>query len=153
MGTTLVATYTKNNHLYWVSVGDSPLLFYRRNTLRRLNADHSYQAVLDAQVKSGQLSPAAARQDPRRSQLFSALCGKDVEYVDHQFNPTPLQSGDIIISASDGILSLPADDIAALLTDSADPERIAEDIIASVINLNRPGQDNTSVIVQTVEDA
>ena len=148
-GTTFLASYITDNKLYWVSIGDSLLLFYRHGELRRLNADHSFQIILDAQVEEGILSPEESSLDPRRSQLFSALCGKTVPYVDLKSEPLILQSKDIVISASDGILSMAMEDINTLLEKSAEcsSEQIVKEIIDAINAIQEPGQDNASIAV------
>ena len=148
-GTTFLASYITDNKLYWISIGDSLLLFYRHGELKRLNADHSFQIILDAQVEEGILSPEESSRDPRRSQLFSALCGKTVPYVDLKSEPLILQSEDIVISASDGILSMPMEDMNTLLEKLAEcsPEQIVKEIIDAINEIQEPGQDNTSIAV------
>ena len=152
MGTTFVASYIESNRLYWISVGDSLLLIHRDGDLKRLNADHSFQVVLDAQLEAGDLSIESAAQDPRKSQLLSALCGETVPYVDYRFTPFQLREGDVIISASDGILSMPLEDINSLLNKlpKRSPEQIVKQIMQSVVALKHSWQDNTSIIAQTI---
>ena len=151
-GTTFLASYITDNKLYWISVGDSLLLLYRNGELKRLNADHSFQIVLDAQAKEGILSSEDSLQNPRSSELFSALCGKTVPYVDLKSNPLILQNEDIIISSSDGILSMPMEHINTLLDklEKHQPKQIVKEIINAIIELKRPEQDNTSVAVVTL---
>ena len=44
-GTTLLAVYCGGGVLWWVSVGDSPLLLWRFGRLMRKNEDHSMLAI------------------------------------------------------------------------------------------------------------
>ena len=44
-GCTLLAVYLSSGVLWWTSVGDSPLLVWRRGRLMRLNADHSLRRI------------------------------------------------------------------------------------------------------------
>ena len=41
MGTTLIGCVIRENLMYWVSVGDSPMWVLRNGALQRINADHS----------------------------------------------------------------------------------------------------------------
>ena len=150
-GTTFLASYITDKKLYWISIGDSLLFLYRHGELKRLNADHSFQIILDAQVEEGIISLEESSRDPRRSQLFSALCGKTVPYVDLKSEPLMLQSEDIIISASDGILSIKIEDMNTLLDKltGCSPQQIVKEIMDSIDELKQPGQDNTSIAVAT----
>ena len=150
-GTTFLASYIADNKLYWISIGDSLLFLYRHGELQRLNADHSFQIILNAQVEEGIISLEESSRDPRRSQLFSALCGRTVPYVDLKSEPLVLQSEDIIISASDGILSIPMEDMNALLGKLAEcpPQQIVKAIIDAINEIQELGQDNTSITVVT----
>jgi protein phosphatase len=152
MGCTLVAGYLDWDGLRWVSVGDSTLLLYRNGTLHRLNADHSHGAMLDMQAAAGIISEEAARTDFRRRALHSALTGDRIPMQDLELHPFPLQSGDWVIVASDGLLTLDGNEIATIIRDhEAGPaERLAEKLLDSVDGRQEPQQDNTTLVVVRV---
>ena len=70
MGSTLVASVLIGRHLYWISIGDSPLFLFRDGQLRDRTLDHS---LVQSLINAGVLTPDQAREHPRRSELQSAL--------------------------------------------------------------------------------
>lgn len=152
MGTTLVVCAFAGPALYWVSVGDSPLYHYRDGALTRLNEDHSMAPQIDAMVQSGMINAADAATHPQRNQLVSALCGKDIAKVDCPDAPCALKTGDIVILASDGLQTLPDDQLAQILRKSqrANSEDIAGTLLQAVLDADKADQDNTSLTVTKV---
>lgn len=148
MGCTLVGAYVAGDTISWVSVGDSPMWVYRDGTLQRLNEDHSMGAVLDAQVQLGKLSQEAAASDPQRHALLSAVTGEPLTKVDGP-SAAPLQAGDRIVLASDGVLTLSDDEIAALLADAGelDADATVRRLTEAVEAKQSPRQDNTTIMV------
>ena len=149
MGATLVAPLIVRNRLYWISVGDSPLYLLRGDRMSRLNQEHSVAQRLDRMVMSGLISQVEADRNPDRFCLTSVLVGVDVPEIDCRDRPIELQDGDILIVASDGILSINEHRIAKQVFDSrALPSteintRLLQDIDAA----NDPYQDNVSLCV------
>ena len=148
-GTTLLATVLNRESLHWISVGDSPLFLWRNNQLLRLNEDHSMRTLLARKVAAGQLRPTDLETHPQRNMLFSALNGVEPEKVDAPPTPFPLQSGDILLAASDGILTLQESEISEVL--STNPAQtaleLAQNLLAQVASKKLPAQDNTTVTV------
>ncbi len=151
MGATCVGIVLGPAGLEWISVGDSPLFIFRGPTFARLNADHSLAPVLDQMVADGLMTADAARVDPRRHQLRAAVTGDDLDLVELTEAPLPLQSGDVVLLASDGLLTLGDEEIRLLLGthrgESADT--IADALLAAVDAAGAVYQDNTTVIVIT----
>ena len=149
MGATLVGCVIRENSLFWVSVGDSPLWICRGNALQRLNADHSLVPLLEQMVSAGELTREEFLKDPRRSMLRSALTGKTVSLVDLCDKPFPLEEGDIVVLASDGIETLAEDKLVALLqgNDAVPLDELAGKLLAGVEAVGASNQDNASVIL------
>jgi len=149
MGTTLIGCVVSEHHLYWISVGDSPLWIYRDGVLQRLNADHSMVPLLDDMVRTGIMNKEEALVDYRRNLLRSAVVGKVIELVDLRKQPYPLKTDDIVILASDGVETLAEDELAAVLSKPADRslQTLADDLMASIEAAGHNGQDNASVIL------
>jgi serine/threonine protein phosphatase PrpC len=149
MGTTLVCCVIKDDRLYWISVGDSPLWLFRDMALQRLNADHSMVPLLDDMVRTGLMSPEEARKDPRRNLLRSALAGKTVPLIDHCVNPLQLQTGDLVMLASDGVETLGEAELTALLqhSDALALDALAAKLLAGVEDAAARHQDNASIIL------
>lgn len=149
MGCTLLGASFGPAGLRWVSVGDSLLYLFRDNKLYQLNENHSLAPVLDRLVELGEIDRKAALDHPRRHFLRSALTGADIELVDLTDNCLPLQHGDWVLLASDGLETLSEDTLANLLAANRhqSPEQLAEAVIAAIESVADPFQDNTTVMV------
>jgi len=148
MGSTIVAAVFANDGVEWVSVGDSPLLLFRRGELALLNEDHSLAPELDRMVAAGRMTEEEARNDPRRHMLRSAVTGEDLDLVDVSRHPLTLEAGDYVILASDGLHTLDQMEVqrivAAYAKDGA--EAVASALIRAVESIRDPHQDNTTVM-------
>lgn len=154
MGATLVGAAIGTSGLSWISVGDSPMYLFRDGDLVQLNEDHSLAPVIDQLAAQGKISDEEARSDPRRHYLRSAVTGDEIELVDAPERPLELAGGDVVVIASDGIHTLDPDDIRRLIASYMNngPESIADALVRHVDNAGALHQDNTTVIVITVED-
>lgn len=140
MGSTLVAAHLSPDGLAWISVGDSPLWLLRDGRLNRLNADHSLRAAV------------AAGAGTAGNLLLSALNGQAIELIDCHAEPLALQSRDLVMLASDGLLTLAESEIAASARQNAGrgPETIAGAILKAVEDRRKSNQDNCAIIVAAV---
>lgn len=147
MGTTLLAVLATRQEVQWISVGDSLLLLFRQGRLQRLNADHSLAPILAERVRAGSLTPEEAAAHPDRHALQSALLGHDIRLVDFPPDPLPLEPGDILIAASDGILTLSTKALEELLAfgKNTTADKIADAILFAIRRINHERQDNTTV--------
>ena len=87
--------------------------------------------------------------DYRRNSLRSAVMGGAIELVDLRKQPYPLQAGDIVILASDGVETLTEDELAAVLCKPSDKslQILADKLMTSIEAACHNGQDNASVIM------
>lgn len=149
MGTTLLAVLKRAGRLHWISVGDSPLYLLRGGRLLRLNELHSHAAELAEQVSRGEITAEQAATDPARHTLNSALIGETIYHVDDS-PPVPLECGDVILAASDGIHTLADAEIESITERESQGESagaIAEAIINAVVEKQKRSQDNTTLVV------
>lgn len=148
MGSTLVGVVFSEAGVEWVSVGDSPLLLYRRGEIALLNEDHSLAPELDQLAAAGVMTEEDARRDPRRHMLRSAVTGEELDLVDLSSHPLVIEPGDYVILASDGLHTLEHGEIeriiAAYATDG--PEAVSRALIRGVEAMRDPHQDNTTVV-------
>ena len=154
MGTTLLATVSTNKHLYWVSVGDSPLFHYRDKRLTKLNADHSMMPLLIKEVERGNLSPDDLGTHPDRNVLRSALTGDPIELIDCPAEGLELSGGDLLIVASDGLDTLSEEEIRERMErhHTLPADGIVDKLPVAVVKAQKPRQDNTSINVICVKD-
>ncbi|MCY4172006.1 MAG: protein phosphatase 2C domain-containing protein [Bacteroidetes bacterium] len=147
-GTTLTGAVVIEHKFYWISVGDSPLWLIRGQSITRLNEDHSIGAVLDMRAQAGEISWEVAKKSNERNNLLSAVLGADIDYVDAPADPIQLYPGDVLICASDGIETCAPEEILQIVTAGhPSPLDIVEVLLESVAAMNRPKQDNASLIV------
>ena len=153
MGATCVGLAIGGAGLAWISIGDSPLYIFRRGTLLRLNADHSLAPMLDQLVADGRMTAEQARADPRRHSLRAAVTGDDLDLVDVSDEPLKLEAGDVVLLASDGLLTLDNEDIRRLIGAHRDDSAaaIAEALMRAVDAARAMHQDNTTVVVVTAK--
>ena len=150
MGTTLIAAVVNGRKLRWVSVGDSPMWLFRNGAVRRLNANHSMAGALADQVAAGDMTAAEAAEAPNRSLLFEAVQGEDIELVDAPDAPEPLEPGDIVLLASDGVESCPLEELEAIVSHDQCPETLVKRILAAVEAHRLIFQDNATLIALRV---
>jgi serine/threonine protein phosphatase PrpC len=151
MGTTLLVVIVIEGQLYWASVGDSPLYLFKKNTLTRINEDHSMARQIDQMVRAGQLTQEAAKTHPNRNALTSVVMGDEIPNTDCSNAPIDLAKGDILIAATDGLCSL---DLLTLKNILSTSDQTAEGCVASIAEavdaLNIPTQDNLAICVAKV---
>lgn len=147
MGCTLVAALFFPDRCEWLSVGDSLILRIRNRELERVNPLHVYANELDEMVRRGELSEEAARNDPDRTALTSAIQGTVLEQVAQ--GVLDLEAGDLVMLASDGVLTLPDGEIVSVCAEQGEmgAQRVAEAVVACIEGHGRPGQDNATLVV------
>jgi serine/threonine protein phosphatase PrpC len=148
-GTTLLGVVVNCAQVAWISVGDSPLLLWRKGEIRRLNADHSMRAILAQKIAAHQMLPGDLATHPERNVLRSALLGGEIEDVDSPEKPTPLQAGDILLAATDGLLTLGSEELASTVGRFRNKPAliIAQRLVKAVESKRAPKQDNATVAV------
>ena len=147
-GTTLIGAVVIEHQFYWISVGDSPLWLIRGRSIAQLNENHSIGAILDKRAQAGEISWEAAKNSDKRNHLVSAVLGAEIDYVDAPTDPIVLHPGDVLICASDGIETCSNDEILQIVTAGRpSPHDIVEVLLETVVAMNRPRQDNASLIV------
>lgn len=145
MGATLVAAHISKRELSWISVGDSILYLYRDKKLHRLNDDHSMMPVLIDSVRRGKITHEEALGHPQRNALRSAITGEEIAIINLREEPYKLNKNDIIVLATDGILTLNEFEISKILNTSyrLSSKLIVDRLLSAVFDKNKPRQDNT----------
>ncbi|HLH38067.1 MAG TPA: protein phosphatase 2C domain-containing protein [Bryobacteraceae bacterium] len=150
IGTTLVAVAMHEQSLYYISVGDSGIFLCSRGQVRMLNSPHIFANVLDAAVARGSLSREDADHHPERESLTSFIGAEKLEEIDRNVDPLPLEPGDTVLLASDGMFkTLNPQEIQASLQGS--PEGWPEALVERTIAKKREYQDNVTVVSVTLE--
>ena len=149
MGCTLVGAHISDRGLQWISVGDSPLFLFRNGKIKRLNADHSMAPVIEESRRQGKITDAEALSHPDRHALRSAVSGSDLAMIDSSNSPQALRKGDVIVLASDGLLTLSEAEIAKIIKGLVGEKAqvLVNALMKSVSAKKKPRQDNTTVQV------
>lgn len=150
-GTTLAAIFVTRMQLWWVSVGDSPLMLWRQRKLQRLNEDHSMRGFYMEYVRSGLMGPKEAMMQGHV--LRSAVTGSQMDRVDLPPRPCILLPKDRVVLATDGVENLLMLPVLAPQTQtvlSSPHLSSAAAIVEACQALNDPVADNTTVIVLDV---
>ncbi|MFM9938425.1 MAG: protein phosphatase 2C domain-containing protein [Hyphomicrobiaceae bacterium] len=149
MASTAVIAIVAEGAVSWISVGDSHLYVWRKGALTKLNEDHSQAGLM---VRSGQYNETDPEVLAAKSVLVSALTGRKLEIVDHPQQAYPLDAGDVLILASDGLNTISEDDIAGIVSNGAklNAKQLSTALIEAVKERRADRQDNTTVAVARV---
>ena len=136
MGTTLVAAVMTDDGIEWISAGDSAMSLWEAKSgkLKALNPRHNLPG--------------------QPNQLTSALMGTPIPMISASTDPCPAAVGDIVILASDGLDTLPAERLATTVAESAtnEQESLADKLVQATLATNRPRQDNVTVVTGRVQE-
>lgn len=145
MGTTLVAAVLYRSSLYYISVGDSALFLSRGSDLVMLNRPHVFANLLDAAVTRGTMSREDADTHPERESLTSFIGAETLDEIDRNVQPFPVEEGDAILLASDGLFkTLTQSEMIECL--DGNPQSWPENLVAKTIAKQREHQDNVTVL-------
>ena len=153
MGSTLLAVVVSQRGLEWISVGDSPLWLFRDGHLIRINSDHSMAPVLADMVAAGRMTEEEMAADPNRHMLRSAVMGDEISLIDVSSQPRDLNKDDLVLLASDGIMTLDEKDIANILQEmqGASMEEKVAGLLNAIERCALPNQDNATIQLYTPE--
>ena len=153
MGSTLLAVVVSQRGLEWLSIGDSPLWLFRDGHLVRINSDHSMAPVLADMVARGRMTEDEAAENSNRYMLRSAVMGDEISLIDVSSQPRDLKKDDLLLLASDGIMTLGDKEIVNILQEmqSASLEETVVALLKAVEDVALPNQDNATVLLYTPE--
>jgi serine/threonine protein phosphatase PrpC len=121
MATTFIGAYVRGHELSAVAVGDSYLLLVRDGALLRLNELHSEAGGV------------------------TSCIGFNLARIDI-VDKVPLMPGDRLLLASDGIVTLAEDEIAAMLQQSIDARAGVHNLLEAIEAAAIPYQDNATAV-------
>ena len=149
MGGTLLLAVIRQRKLYYLSIGDSLIYRLRKGTLERLNQLHSLAASADHLLAAGRMTSPAMQSAAASSTLTSALTGQDLQKIDLPKEGMNWITDDILLLASDGIETLPEEDVmrAASVAPAKGAAAAVSALISKVETLGVVGQDNVSAII------
>ncbi len=154
-GTTIVAVVIENNHLHWLSVGDSRIFICRGNEMLPLNREHNYRLQLDQLLKENKITIDDYQSEERKAnQLISYIGVGNVNIMDINEKPFELVQGDRILLCSDGLTkTVDEESIRSVMGNNLKPSVIVEQLSMLIEEKNRKGQDNaTFVCISCMEE-
>ena len=101
---------------------------------------------LAERVAAGEMTAADAAASPVRSLLFEAVRGEDIELVDAPDTPFPLELGDVVVLASDGVESCSPKELAEIVSGGEIAEELVDRILRAVEAHECTFQDNATLI-------
>lgn len=145
-GSTLVAAVLHAGHLHWIAIGDSRLMLWRDGRLHRINREHSHRRDLMRQATQGELPWQAALTDPLGERLTASLGEPVLPPADRSRRGFPLQPGDQVYLATDGLYrSVDTTTLAQAVEPGALPDTVCSAWVALALAADRPDQDNVTV--------
>lgn len=148
-GATLLCCIVDQDKAYWASVGDSHIYVIRNNEIIQVNNDHNYMYQLEEKVRRGEITAQQAENDPYKETLISYMGMGGIHLLDLTEEPFMLKSNDIIVLCSDGLYRALSDEVIKEIISifEGNIQNACDELIQTVIQRDRPYQDNTSVIV------
>ncbi|HEU4588203.1 MAG TPA: Stp1/IreP family PP2C-type Ser/Thr phosphatase [Gemmatimonadales bacterium] len=145
MGTTATVLVLMRGRYLVGQVGDSRAYLLRNGVLSQLTKDHSY---VQEQVDAGLLTPEQARVHPY-SNVITRCVGASVDVVPDLYFGT-LQTGDIVLLASDGLTGMLEDEqLVKILQSEGDPQTWVDRLVNEANR--RGGLDNITAIVIRID--
>ncbi|MBA2627040.1 MAG: Stp1/IreP family PP2C-type Ser/Thr phosphatase [Gemmatimonadales bacterium] len=145
MGTTATVLVLQPRRYLIGQVGDSRAYLLRQGTLLQLTKDHSY---VQEQVDAGLLTPEQARVHPY-SNVITRCVGAGLE-VTADIYSGELETGDIVLLASDGLTGMLEDEqITRIMQGEGGPQRWVDRLITEANR--RGGLDNITAIVVRID--
>lgn len=147
-GTTGVACVFTDRGMYYAGVGDSFLLLRRGKVLYHLNRRQNvYYALLEEQIRRGEMSRVLAENHPDRFALTGYLGMKELKDIDRFLRPLPLLPGDTVLLCSDGIGDVLSDEVLLACLSEPLAEDMCRRIDERIIDSGKRHQDNYSAVV------
>lgn len=133
---------------HWLHAGDSRIYHFRAGHLAKRTFDHSYVQAL---VDRGEITEEQARTHPQSNILMGCLGTEDDPTFSMDYIPQ-LESGDVLMSCSDGLWHyFTAEELAYVLT-SLSPREATEFLIDKTRSRGKGGGDNISLAIVKIED-
>ena len=145
MGTTLTAVVLRGSEAFLAHVGDSRAYLVRAGAAVVLTADHTLVAQL---VRSGLLTPAEARVDPRRNVVTRSVGVAPAVQADVAPLAEVLRVGDTLLLTTDGLHGLVSDEELGAAASDPDLDAVCARLVA--LARQRGGPDNITVIAARI---
>ena len=149
-GTTIVATITVDEKVYWLSIGDSKIYLIRENKIKAVCKEHNVRTKIDEQLKAGIITQQEYKKEERQAEALTSYLGiPRLELMEINKKPFSLKENDILLLCSDGLYKcLSEQDIANIVYyEEPDMERATRRLLDVVVKKRKRAQDNTSLVI------
>jgi PPM family protein phosphatase len=146
VGTTVVSVVIVDNHLYWVSIGDSRIYLFKENYLLQLTYDHVYENQLKKKVENSEISLTDALKSHEKGYLTSYIGIGHLKEVDYNVKPLALEKGDKIVLCSDGIYNA-LSEVEFVQHLNKPPQQSCDDIVDVIAAKEYRSQDNMTITI------
>lgn len=143
MGTTVVVTLVRDNHIVFAGVGDSRLYVWSRIGLRQLTTDDSWAATMEKQAPG-----SGATVKPSMRHVLTNVVGAQAN-CEFEVLEKYLRGGERLLLCSDGLHGEVSDQgIAEVLSGTATPGEMAQALVERA--LAGTARDNITAVVLDV---
>jgi PPM family protein phosphatase len=147
MGTTVVAAFMLGDRMYVSGVGDSRVYYLSGSAIRQVTTDHT---VTEALMRRGVITPEQAKVHKFRHVLWRYLGSADLGELPEVFE-LPLQQGDRVLLASDGLTGVVSDEeLTRILLSATSPEDAVQKLAERSQELD--SRDNVTCVVLAVAE-
>ncbi len=148
-GTTIVSVLLFDDYLYWFSVGDSKLFYYREQEMYCVTREHNYAMKLNALWKEKRIGRAEYQSEAvKGEQLISYLGMGMAELFDGNYSPFHMDRGDKILLCTDGLYrSVSQQEIKNILQLPETTEKLCMRLEKTIRSKNVKNQDNATWII------
>lgn len=140
MGSTLAVLLVHDRHFACVWSGDSRIYLIRAGQITQISRDHT---EVQDMVERGVLTPAEAKNSPRRHVITRAIGVHDLPELD--LDTGEIESEDVFVLCSDGLTEHVDDDEILRAVDDAGAQQACNALLA--LTLQRGARDNVTVII------
>ena len=147
--TTIVTCVVQDGVAYWAHAGDSRLFLLRGGRVMAQTRDHSRIRLL---LEEGMISEAQAAHHPDRNKIYSCLGGSTPPEIEYS-RKTPLEHGDVLLLATDGLWGVTSGDLMAVALKGANLLQAVPMLMAQAEVKGGPHGDNLSVVAIRWEES
>lgn len=140
MGSTLAVLLVHDRHFACVWSGDSRIYLIRAGQITQISRDHT---EVQDMVERGVLTPAEAKNSPRRHVITRAIGVHDLPELD--LDSGEIESEDVFVLCSDGLTEHVDDDEILHAVDETSAQQACNALLA--LTLQRGARDNVTVII------
>ena len=140
--TTIVTCVVQDSIAYWAHAGDSRLYLLRGGKVAAQTRDHSRIRLL---LEEGMISEAQAAHHPDRNKIYSCLGGNAAPEIEYS-RKTPLEHGDVVLLATDGLWGVTSGELMAVALKGANLLQALPLLLAQAETRGGPHGDNLSAV-------